>query len=234
MVMARATRTSEDKPKAPPLEQEIETGADNGAAADEEFAADDEIPSPDLGDLSDLQAFAADDDDVARDDAETLYCSTGRPEADAYIRTYRDTSWWKDLWILEHVGADNRKTSYLVHNSLRKLEELEGKVKRKCAVPYITLSGGIGLWLIGADYGDNPWVASALRCCRRAIDEWIMPVSRREIGQNKARPADGHHPDPTWPKLDFWQMVDLAFQPERRITPTNYRDHPVLKKLRGE
>jgi hypothetical protein len=232
--MARATRTSEDEPnKALPPEPEVEAKG-NGAVEDDEFAADDAIPSPELGDISDLQAFAADDNDIAIDDAETLYCSTGRPESDAYIRTYPDTTWWKDLWIVEHTGADNRKTTYLVHKSLRKLEELEGKVKRKCAVPYITLTGGLGLWLIGADFGDNPWVASAMRCCRRAIDEWIMPVSRREIGQNKARPANGQHPDPIWPKLDFWQMVDLAFQPERRITPANYRDHPVLKKFRGE
>jgi hypothetical protein len=168
--MARTTRTSEDELKTPSPEPEIEQGTSNGATEDDEFAVDTAIPSPELGDLGDLQAFAADDDDVARDDAETLYCSTGRPESDAYIRAYPDTTWWKDLWVLEYTGADNRKTTYLVHNSLRKLEELEGKVKRKCAVPYIPLSGGIGLWLIGADYGDNPWVASAMRCCRRAID----------------------------------------------------------------
>jgi hypothetical protein len=164
----------------------------------------------------------------------TLYCSVGRPDSDAYIRTYPDRSWWRDAYVFEHRGADGKKSLYLVAKPLRQLEELEGKVRRKRMVPFITMTGAIGLWPIGIEAADNSWVMSAMRACEDARTTWTMVVSRREIGQNKSRPANGRHPDPTWPQLTFDQMIDLAFLPEQRITPRNYKTHPVMRKLRGE
>ena len=233
--MARATRTNEDEPKAaPPPEPEVEARG-NGTAEDDEFTSDSAIPGPELGDVGGFAEFAADgDDDAFVDDAQTLYCSVSRPGNDSYIRTYPDRSWWRDAYVVEQTGADNRKAVYLISKALRKLEELEGKVKRKRMVPYITLTGAIGLWPIGIDAIDNPWVASAMRACEAARENWVLVVSRREIGQNKARPADGKHPDPVWPKLSFDEMIDLAFLPERRITLANYQTHPAMRKIRGE
>ena len=174
--MARATtRTNEDKPKAAPQpEPEVEARG-NDTAEDDEFTPDDAIPSPELGDVSGFDEFAADDDDDAfLDDAKTLYCSVSRPGNDIYIRTYPDRSWWRDAYVFEHTGADNRKSVYLVSKSLRKIEELEGKIKRKRMVPYITLAGAVGLWPIGIDAVDNPWVASAMRACEDARENWVL------------------------------------------------------------
>jgi hypothetical protein len=234
-----AKKLSADKheqPRVPPPIQPEEAQAPNGAADDvDEFVADDDLPSTEPGDIGGFSEFAADDDDaVYMDDAKTLYCSVGRPENDAYIRTYPDPSWWRDAFVFEHKGADGKKALYLVAKPLRKLEELEGKVKRKRMVPYITLTGAIGLWPIGIEHPDNSWVASAMRACEEARTAWTMVVSRKEIGQNKVRQASGKHPDPVWPDLTFDQMIDLAFLPEQRITPRNYKTHPVMRKVRGE
>jgi hypothetical protein len=221
-----AATTEDSSPEAP-------DGSD-GAIAEGEFVVDDAIPSTAPGDVGSFEEFLADDDDVVLDDAHVLYVSVGRPENDAYVRTYHDRSWWKDIYVFEHKGADGKKLLYLVSGALRQLEELEGKVKKKRMVPYITMTGAIGLWPIGIEAADNPWVASAMRACEEARTTWTMVVSRREIGQNKARPANKKHADPVWPKLTFGEMIDLAFLPERRITPENYRTHPVMCKIRGE
>jgi hypothetical protein len=207
-------------------------GAGDGGSDD---FAEDALPSTEPGDIGGFAEFAADDEDSTTiDDAQTLYCRVGRPDGDAYIRTYPDRSWWRDLYAFEHKGADGKKSIYLVAKPLRQLEELEGKVRRKRMVPYITLTGAIGLWPIGIEAADNSWVASAMRACECARTTWTMVVSRRGIGENKARPANGKHPDPVWPELTFDQMIDLAFLPEQRITPRNYKTHPVMRKIRGE
>jgi hypothetical protein len=225
--MARGRTTTPDPETPPPaLESEPEP---TGNSLDPET----QIPSAKPGDLGSFEEFAA-DDHFEVGELKTLYCQVGRPDANAFIRTYPDKAWWKDLFTLEFAGADGRRSMYLISPALRGLEELEGKVKRRRMVPYLTLGESLGLWPIGIESLENSWVSSAMRACEAARTDWIMPVSLKSIGQNKVRPAAGKHPDPKWPNLTLAEIIDLAFPPEKRITAENHHDHPVLARLRGE
>jgi hypothetical protein len=188
-----------------------------------------EIPSPKPADLGSFEQFAA-DDDFEVGELKTLYCQVGRPDANAFIRTYPDKAWWKDLFTLEFAGADGRRSLYLISPALRGLEELEGKVKRRRMVPYITLAGSLGLWPIGIESLENSWVSSAMRACEAARTDW-MPVSLKSIGQNKVRPAAGKHPDPKWPNLTLAEIIDLAFPPDSREPPRSSRLGTVARRV---
>ena len=204
-----------------------------GPANDDEFTVDDAIPGPEPGVVG-FEEFAADDDDVIIDDAKTLYCSVGRPDNDAYIRTYPDRSWWRMLYVFEHNGADSKKSLYLVAKSLRKLEELEGKVKRKRMVPYITLDRRHRP-LANRHRVPRTILGSRLPCglARTPAPHGRWWCRGGRSARTSTREASGKHPDPVWPDLTFGQMIDLAFLPEQRITPRELQDPPSDAKDPG-
>jgi hypothetical protein len=89
-----------------------------------------------------------------------------------------------------------QRNLYFVDPGLGGLPELEGQVRRKRLVPYLTLRGRLGVWSIGIENSDNNYVRSALRICEEAVGAWMMVISKREIGQYKAKRAQGEHADP--------------------------------------
>ena len=60
---------------------------------------------------------------------------------------------------------------------------------------------------------------------------WLLVISRREIGEYRAKPAHGTHLDPKWSKVSMERLLGLAFPEEKQISSP---DHAVLAKLRGE
>jgi hypothetical protein len=189
-----------------------------------------DLPSSDPGDLGAFARFAADDTFEATE-AQAVVCTVGRPGNIDHFRTHSNPSWWCDFYFLEYTGANGQRQLYFVDPALNGLPELEGQVKRRRLVPYVTLRGGLGVWPIGIEATDNHYVSSALRICGEAVGRWVLCVSVRELGQYKLKFAQGEHPEPKWPDLSLGQLLEMAFPPEKRITTT---DHPILAKLRGE
>ena len=195
-----------------------------------EVVSSEDLPSPKPGHLGSFARFAAPDTFEVSSE-KTYVCEVGRPGKTDYFRTHADKTWWTDFFLLEFTDASGQRNLYFVDPSLGGLPELEGQVKRKRLVPFMTLRGGLGVWPISIENTDNGYVRSALLICEEAIETWMLCVSKREIGQYKAKPAQGNHAEPVWPDMTLEQILQLAFPPEKQILD---RDHPVLAKLRGE
>jgi hypothetical protein len=183
-----------------------------------------------LGGLGDMARFAASDTFEAAE-AQAVVCTVGRPGNTDYFRTQPDRAWWRDFYFLEYTNSSGQRQLYLVDPALGGLPELEGQVRRRRLIPYMTLRGGLGIWPVGIEASDNHYVSSALRICDQATDKWCLAVSVRELGQYKVKIAQGEHPDPRWPDLDLGALLEMAFPADKRITTA---DHPILARLRGE
>jgi hypothetical protein len=219
----QAAPPEEPKAAVPTEDQHPEP---NGAAPN---GAD--LPTPGPGGLGSFARFVASDTVETVPQEQVFACSVGRPDRTDYFRAHPDKSWWQVLFTLEAKDAAGQRKIYVIDPSLRALPELEGHIKRRMMVPYMTIAGSLGLWPISVDSSDNKYVVTAQRICAQAVDTWMLCTSKREIGEYRGRPSDSAHPDPKWPKMDVWQLLELAFPPESRILD---RTHPVLAKLRGE
>jgi hypothetical protein len=56
-------------------------------------------------------------------------------------------------------------------------------------------------------------------------------MSNNSIGAYEALEAGREIPDPTWPELTFAEILEIAFGHGHVIDD---RDHPAIRKLRGE
>jgi hypothetical protein len=97
----------------------------------------------------------------------------------------------------------------------------------------INRQGVVTLWMLKLPRGDgrtNPWTESALEAAVRAETVWISLRANMSLGAYDIYEAAGDLPEPTWPTETFDELVRIAFR-GRYIED---RDHPVLRRLRGE
>ena len=193
-----------------------------------------ELPSAEPGAITDLSQFVDDDSDPVSSNLRRVRCTIGRPNNFTRFRTWPDRGWWRIYHFLIRERAGQNSTHFLVHKSLLSLDELEGRTKRKRLVPYVTHSGGLGMWPMGLDE-DNPYVSSALTICDMARTGWACAVTQgREDGEYhyKAPNPNKDYGEPKWPEdLTLAELVNLAFPRDRQILT---RDHPELVRLRDE
>ena len=81
----------------------------------------------------------------------------------------------------------------------------------------------------GADGRRNPWHESRARAVAVAETRWVRIIADQAFGGYRVRDANGHLPEPTWPKLSFNDLMKLAFR-GKVITSL---DHPVVRRLQG-
>ncbi len=96
----------------------------------------------------------------------------------------------------------------------------------------ITQSGRVFITPVqmpGADGKLNPWHESRARAVSVAEKRWVRIIADQAFGGYRVRDANGHLPEPTWPKLSFNDLLKLAF----RGRVINTLDHPVVRKLQG-
>jgi hypothetical protein len=97
----------------------------------------------------------------------------------------------------------------------------------------VTRQGTAFLWSNGIADEDgvmNQWHASALDIIKQAKVEWLTVYPNKQAGGYDYRPGDNQTAEPEWPILIWEELLRLAF---RRYHIDN-RDHPILKRLRGE
>jgi hypothetical protein len=63
-----------------------------------------------------------------------------------------------------------------------------------------------------------------------AMKGWVRVVANMGLGGYDVFQASGALPDPDWPDVPFREYLRLAFK-DRYI---DNRDHPILRRLRGE
>jgi hypothetical protein len=189
-----------------------------------------QIPPPDApGDLDKYARFIV-KDVVTATTGEAAVCTVGTPGKTSYFRAHPDASYYLHLHVLVYEGEGKRRT-YLLDPALLGLPELEGLCKICRVVPYITHHGTIGIWLISIEYDDNPWIRSALNITEEAKARWVAAVAVTKQSQYRRQYPTREFDEPNWPELPVSGWLDLAFSADSWITE---RDHPVLKKIRGE
>ena len=76
------------------------------------------------------------------------------------------------------------------------------------------------------------WIKSALFICDRAKEQWVSAISVKPQQAYRMQPASKDFGQPPWPApLDQDKLLELAFREDEWILD---RDHPALKKARGE
>jgi hypothetical protein len=188
------------------------------------------IPPPDAPqDVGKYARFLV-DDTVTATTGDVAVCTVGVPGKTSFFRAHPDPAFYPHLRCLVFEG-EGRKHTYLVDPSLGDLPELEGLLKIQRACPYITHHGAIGIWMISIEYDDNPWIRSALNILEEAKTRWVGAVSVKKQAQYRKQYPTRDYGKPPWPTLGLEGWLDLAFTADDWITD---RDHPILKKIRGE
>ena len=84
--------------------------------------------------------------------------------------------------------------------------------------------------MVGPKDKRNQWLDSKQLAIELTKTKWVRIVSNMEAKSYEAIVALGEMPDPVWPPESFEELVQLAFR-DHYISD---RNHPALKKLRGE
>jgi hypothetical protein len=111
------------------------------------------------------------------------------------------------------------------------------ELQRECffATLFVAISrnGVLFVWPVKVPPPDGKileWHTSAAMAAQAAMKRWVRVESNMDLGAYEIYEAAGSIPDPTWPDLSFKEIHRIAFK-DKIIRD---RDHPVVKRLRGE
>ena len=151
-----------------------------------------------------------------------------KPGKQEFIKVHPEATMSFETHALK-VEEDNE--FYILKSNL--LNEVADHVYPIILFTAINDSGDLFLWPIrlpGPDGKLNRWHQSGLEAASLAKKEWVRLQPKRSLGGYEPQLPQGELPEPQWPDMSFQEIFRIAFK--------NYliddRDHPVLKKLRGE
>jgi hypothetical protein len=145
-----------------------------------------------------------------------------------FLQVHPDPAYRLETMVLE---LKEECEFYLVDRSL--WAELPGELSPRLLVTAINRQGVVFIWplrLPGADGRQDSWSRSALEAAQLAMHRWVKVVANMALGAYEVYAAEGNLPDPEWPALSFAELLKIAVK-DRLIRE---RDHPVMRKLRGE
>lgn len=152
-----------------------------------------------------------------------------RPADQQFVRTRTDAGWRTECAIVKLAGEDR---PYIVDPSVAHLVAHDMKhVQLRLG---IDRQGNLFLWpvpLPPAEGAENQWNQSQRQVADLAEERWVRMMSNNAIGAYEALEAGAEIPEPTWPELTFADILEIAFGHGNVIDD---RDHPALRKLRGE
>ena len=122
---------------------------------------------------------------------------------------------------------------YLVDPSLWSELASEPTFSPRLLVTAINRQGLLFVWPIrlpGSDGRIDEWSRSAMEAAGEAKSRWVRVVSNMQLAAYELFVAFGQFPEPDWPKITFQEIIKVAFR-DKLIAD---REHPVLKRLRGE
>jgi hypothetical protein len=151
-----------------------------------------------------------------------------------------DKSWWvrvhpDDAYCLETavISLKEEREIYLVAPDLRDELATEATFVPKAFFTSITRQGMLFLWHIGLPGPDgklNPWHRSAMEAKDIARKRWVRVVANQPANGYDVYETVVEPPAPEWPNLPFKEILRISFK-DWYISD---RNHPVLRRLRGE
>jgi hypothetical protein len=153
-----------------------------------------------------------------------------KPANTWFVRTHPDEAYRLETAVLEI--KEDRET-YLVAPEIRPELVAEPAFSPRLLVTAVNRQGVPFVWPIrlpGPDGRIDSWSQSALEAANDARDAWVRVSANMGLGGYEISVAPAQHAEPIWPDLPFAKILEIAF----RDKLIDRRDHPVLRRLRGE
>lgn len=158
-------------------------------------------------------------------------CKVGRPDKQAFFRVRPGEENRMTAAVIE-VQKERGLDSYLVLPELLAVPEIQREASPRIIVTGIDRANEVFLWPLklpsGSGQGDS-WSQSCLEAAMIAETSWIRLQANMSIGMYMVLQAESILPEPSWPELNFPQLLKLGFK-DRLIDSI---DHEVIQKLRG-
>ncbi len=158
-----------------------------------------------------------------------LVVPVDKPSKQDFFRTHPDPAYRVEVRVLK---LEAERETYLVAKDVWLASPGETKLVR--LVPYLTRTGGLGLWpvslpddLLGKR--DTNWGITARGAAEIAETKWVRMQSNMARGCYDIVTSD-KIPDPVWPNTTLQDILKIAFGGGRLIDSL---DHPVIRQLQG-
>jgi hypothetical protein len=153
-----------------------------------------------------------------------------KPSKEWFIRTHPDKSYWLETAVLE---LKEDREIHLVARPLWDELSSESTFSPRLLIPAINRQGVLFIWPIrlpGADGRIDDWNRSAMDAADEATKRWVRVTANMSLGAYDIAAASAQVAEPAWPNLPLEEMIKIAFRDKIIVE----RDHPVLRRLRGE
>jgi hypothetical protein len=150
-----------------------------------------------------------------------------RPGAQDWIRVHPSPDYRQPVAVIDL--RDDRETFVVTG---RVASELVSEIISVTLHVCVNRQNVCFLWPIrlpDASGKDSAWWSSARDAADRATKSWIRVKADMSLGAYAVWEAADNLGEPTWPDLDFWQLVQIAF----KNALIDSVDHPVVRRLRG-
>ena len=158
-----------------------------------------------------------------------LVVPVDKPSKQDFFRVHPDPSYHVEVRVLK---VEAERETYLVTKDV--WLAIPGETKLVRLVPYLTRTGGLGLWpvslpddLLGKK--DTNWGITARSAAELAETKWVRMQSNMARNCYDVVTSD-KIPDPAWPNITSTAILKIAFGDGRLI---DRMDHPVIRQLRG-
>lgn len=208
----------------------------NGRAASDGQATDPAMPGADAAkpeaDPFDLASLRLGQDFASAVGVERLITTVPvrKPTKEWFVRTHPDPAYRLQTAVLE---LKEEREVYLVAPVLRSELASEPTFSPRLLVTSVTRQGVLFLWPIrlpGPDGRTDDWSRSSMDAAEEAKSRWVRVTSNMALGAYDVTVASGQVAEPTWPGISFQEIIKIAFR-DKMISE---RNHPVLRRLRGE
>jgi len=158
-----------------------------------------------------------------------LVVPVDKPSKQDFFRTHPDPNYRVEVRVLK---VEAERETYLVTKDV--WVAIPGETKLVRLVPYLTRTGGLGLWpvslpddLLGKK--DTNWGITARSAAELAETKWVRMQANMAHNYYDVVKSD-KIPDPVWPNISFADILKIAFGDGRLI---DRMDHPVIRQLQG-
>jgi hypothetical protein len=150
-----------------------------------------------------------------------------KPSQQDWVRVHPDSEFRQNVSVIDL--RDDREV-YVVTSRL--VPELIAEIVNVSLYLAINRQGNPFFWPIrlpDQTGKDLTWWQSARDAADRATRSWIRVRADMNLGGYQVWEAAHDLGNPTWPELNFWQLVQIAF----KHNLIDSLDHLVVKRLRG-
>ena len=159
-----------------------------------------------------------------------LMVPVDKPGKQDFFRTHPDPEFHVEARVLK---LEAERETYLVTRAV--WPSIPGETKLVRLVPYLTRTGGLGLWPVSLPddlFGkrDTAWCVTARKAAEIAETKWVRMQANMSHGRYDLV-TSVKIPDPVWPGIKLTEILKIAFGDGHLIDSL---DHPVVRQLRGD